>query len=369
LKKIILIYYVKNKLIRGRTYFSNLFSFLSKNFDLTIYSNECDYIIKDLNINCNFVELKSIGKIPIISSVIFNYNLKEKLAKDSWDVIINIHHSHIFFDDYKNHIRVVDINPLQNLGSGNNVRIDRRVMNYFYFRSLKKSDTIFTVGPQLKRYLEHNEIDSDKIKIFPHGVDLNIFDKKVHHSKKFDRFTVIHTGAPTNERGLEQIIDCFTSLKSIDPTIRFLNIGVSEKNEPILKNLIKEKGIEGNFEYKMQVSPEELSYYLSRCHVGLSLLENKGYYRTSPPQKLFEYFALALPVIANDIPTNTQYVSNLKNGVIINYNSDELMSSILKLKNDKILYEKLSDEAYQSSKKADLKIIQKLMLREINNLH
>ena len=52
------------------------------------------------------------------------------------------------------------------------------------------------------------------------------------------------------------------------------------------------------------------SKYLANSQVGLSLLSKNSYYMTSPPQKLFEYLSMGLPVIVNDVPTHTQYIKH-----------------------------------------------------------
>ena len=99
-KKIIFLYYIKKELTRGRTYFYNLFDFLSNNFDLTIYTNKVAFL-QSLDIKANFVQIPEIGKVPFFSYIFYNYQLNKIIASDTYDILISCHYSHILIKDTK----------------------------------------------------------------------------------------------------------------------------------------------------------------------------------------------------------------------------------------------------------------------------
>ena len=72
-KKLIALYSFNKEITRGRTYFYNLFEFLSENFNLTIYSNRVQFL-QNIGIKANFVHSPEMGKIPIFSHIFYNYN-------------------------------------------------------------------------------------------------------------------------------------------------------------------------------------------------------------------------------------------------------------------------------------------------------
>lgn len=94
---------------------------------------------------------------------------------------------------------------------------------------------------------------------------------------------------------------------------------------------------------------------ISKSGIGISLLENNDYFKTSPPTKLFEYMSSGIGIIANDIETHTEYIKNEYNGIIIKNNSEELSEAIIKLYNNKNLLIKISENAYLESHKYDWK--------------
>ena len=156
-------------------------------------------------------------------------------------------------------------------------------------------------------------------------------------------------------------------LTKIDSNIKFISIGNWNEQLKMWDSTLKELKLDKKILLRGVVDNKEIPKVLSEADVGISILEKNEYYNKSPPQKIFEYMAMGLPTIANDIPTHTDYIKDGYNGFIIN-SAEDLVEAVLKLKNDKKLYKKISENAKESAKKYDLKAIELKLKEHIDNL-
>ena len=58
--------------------------------------------------------------------------------------------------------------------------------------------------------------------------------------------------------------------------------------------------------------------------------------RFNPPTKLFECLAAGLPVLASNIRTHTRYITNWQNGLIFEYDGQDLARKLVELSERRI---------------------------------
>jgi glycosyltransferase involved in cell wall biosynthesis len=123
----------------------------------------------------------------------------------------------------------------------------------------------------------------------------------------------IYFGAITRGRGLEQAI----SLVGRHPTLRLRLIGPeawSYRSE--LDRFARGLGVRDRVELLPPVPPDQATLVMASADVGLALIEPTCLsYRLTLPNKLFEYVAAGLPVIASNLPVMAEFVEQTGAGL------------------------------------------------------
>ncbi|MFP4401440.1 MAG: glycosyltransferase family 4 protein [Candidatus Woesearchaeota archaeon] len=190
------------------------------------------------------------------------------------------------------------------------------VQDFFYKSFMKKARKIVTISEFTKKNWVKMGIHDDKIMVLPSGVDLKKF-KNITKSKKelrkelglpYDKKIVLYSGQLHYWKGVEVLIDAFGLID--DKKVWLYMLGGYKKDIDKYKKYAQKKGVErtiflGNKDHK------EVPSYLKSA--DLLVLPNSGKYRKSSlhtsPIKLFEYMASGVPVIASDLKSIRQVVS------------------------------------------------------------
>jgi glycosyltransferase involved in cell wall biosynthesis len=123
--------------------------------------------------------------------------------------------------------------------------------------------------------------------------------------------TLVYVGALTTRRGLEQAIEALPTAPGL--TLRFLGPGAAPYRR-LLRELAEQHGVTERLELSPPVAPHEVVTAIAPATAGLALIQpTPRSYALSLPNKLFEYIAAGLPVLASDAPTIRSFVEG--NGV------------------------------------------------------
>ena len=340
------------KYVVSSAYRINILKFFSKNYELIILTNDASFL-KERGIEAKYIDI-SYFTLPSLSYYfINNFIINLKLKALDYDLLVIWYDSLLFFNSKKPVFRFVNICPYQSIGyskKGDKIRLDRKLFLKMLVYSFKKSSFIVTVSPQLKQWLADYEVPEDKIRWLPMGVDLERFPTGNLPKKQEEEYILINTGGFLSIRGSNMIIKSMQALSNFDENIRYLSLGNRAEGIKKWNSTFREMEIENNIKLYGMIDNKKIPEFLSKAKIGISILEKNEYYSRSPPQKIFEYMAMGLPTIANDIPTHTEFIKDGYNGFIID-SAEEMVEAILKLKNDNELYEKMSTNARESAKK------------------
>jgi glycosyltransferase involved in cell wall biosynthesis len=99
------------------------------------------------------------------------------------------------------------------------------------------------------------------------------------------------------------------------------------------------------------VPVRELPEWTASADIGLCLVEALGEsYRLSLPNKLFEYLAAGLPVIASDLPEIARVLQDSRAGILVSPSSSEDVAAALRrLMTDSAFRNACRDNAWQAS--------------------
>jgi glycosyltransferase involved in cell wall biosynthesis len=126
--------------------------------------------------------------------------------------------------------------------------------------------------------------------------------------------TLVYAGALTTRRGLEQAIAALPAAPGL--RLRLLGPG-SPSYRRLLQRLAQEHGVAERVDLHPAVAPQDVVEAISPAAAGLALIQpSPRSYALSLPNKLFEYLAAGLPVLASDVPTIRSFVEGEGIGLI-----------------------------------------------------
>jgi len=124
---------------------------------------------------------------------------------------------------------------------------------------------------------------------------------------------LVYQGVLQEGRGIELIIKALKHLSKI----RFVIFGEGVAKGKF-ERLARENNAEGKIVFAGSIPYDELLNYTAGADLGVALIENvsKSYYYALP-NKLFEYIAAGVPVVASDLPQMKQVIEKYRVGEIV----------------------------------------------------
>ena len=198
----------------------------------------------------------------------------------------------------------------------------------------RQLDRVVCVVPDQQERFEQNKCNTILIRNLPRT---DIFENayKTQHDK-LDQ--LIYVGGLTMVRGAKIMVDIMVELKKSHPHLKLLLLGPF--NEPYVEenimNYIQDKNVQDVVEHISFVPHEKVPEYIVQSKVGLIPWQpNQQMLRMVFPNKVFEYMACGVPVIASDLPSMKYIFNQSKSGIIVKADDPvEYASAIRTLLND-----------------------------------
>jgi len=358
-----------------------IIKYLSRKFQATIYTNQ-EKFIKERFLECQVIELVNPNKLnfPILSDILYWKHIANKINKVSFDFVFMIYstspvtfwlklpvfqyvHQYGLRTDNKGHIfqkiRKMIFKPLH---------------NWLILRGLKRSQINFVVSQLI--------IDNFKKKGFtnleltPHGIDVRKYQNPhltndhnyLKELREKDYFLVTYIGWVKENRGFKLMLNSLQEAVMLDKKVVLIIAGADKNINKRIEDFKKGKNLEDHIVNLGIVDISLIPGILYYSNVCLSFLGDIPAYHISPPQKIVEYFAAGKPVICNKIETHELLVRHKKNGFILNDNSTEIAENIIKLKNDRILYNSMCLNAIETASEYDLNLVYGKMVQKITKV-
>jgi glycosyltransferase involved in cell wall biosynthesis len=162
--------------------------------------------------------------------------------------------------------------------------------------------------------------------------------------------TAIHVGALRPTYASEQLLDAMVLAAGTFPKIRFVVLGgiAGKLSNADLVEFLKNKGV---LQLVQQIPFSEVLGWLYASDIGISLVlpVDKNCYLAAP-QKLYEYFAAGLPVVAADVPTLRRVVTKYECGLLVDpFSPRDIASALIQLAQDDDLRQRMGQNARRAA--------------------
>ena len=236
-------------------------------------------------------------------------------------------------------------NPIENLSQMRVSSLRSMIGKYFIAtfrefvreRLLHRADLIFAVSDWLRDDLvEHKDIPGGKIMVASVGVDPVKFSPENGSSVKENcqlgtHKVVVYVGTLDLSRRLTLLLESFQKVRMKREDVKLLIVGDGNGKDTLL-NAARELGIENDVIFTGQVTKSCVPDYIAAADIGVSPVPPTDYYKYSSPIKLFEYMAMAKPVVANnEIPEHKGVLRESGGGLAVPFTPEAFAEAIIEL--------------------------------------
>ena len=243
--------------------------------------------------------------------------------------------------------------------------ISKRIFKFVLKRS--KIIKCFGVTKKLSLDLENYfGFDNNVIKVLHDAVDLEEFINKPEINNTSSKPILTYCGSLSYEKGTDLLIEAASKLEGFQIII----VGGLGTDVKIYSEKARNLNV-NNIRFIGQVLPFEVVNYLNSSDILLlpSSGKSKKSREYTSAMKLFEYLATGVPIVASDIPSNTEILTENKNCILFNSDdSDNLSQEVKRLWKDYSLREKISKNSIELSRQFTWKNRCKAIIDEIREI-
>ncbi|NOX46195.1 MAG: glycosyltransferase family 4 protein, partial [Chlorobi bacterium] len=187
------------------------------------------------------------------------------------------------------------------------------------------------------------QLPKDKVDIIYNYTNLQNGRKNVGFDKK--EFDAIYCGGITKFRGAWQILEAakIAKEKKGDLKVLFLGSWFPKELKNQMLDYIRENNLSQNVILHNNVPYEQVSDFYNKSRIGLGIFLPIGTHKIILQIKIFEYMNFGLPIIGSNFGHINNYIRNNNTGINVDpENPKEIANALLKLLNDKDLYQQFS---------------------------
>ncbi|GBE52556.1 putative glycosyltransferase EpsD [bacterium BMS3Bbin14] len=182
--------------------------------------------------------------------------------------------------------------------------------------ALPRFDHVLVVIDEAKKVAMRAGASSDKITIVGNTPQL-ADDKSVPEplSQFQDHYLAVYTGGIQLGRGLQVVFEAIPLIVTKIPHFMFIIIGAGYAVEQ-LKQMAREQAVDRFICWVGWVNHEVLFQYIGTADIGIIPHYRSAHVDTTIPNKIFDYMACGLPVIASDAPPLQRVVEETGAGLV-----------------------------------------------------
>jgi glycosyltransferase involved in cell wall biosynthesis len=214
------------------------------------------------------------------------------------------------------------------------IRLSYRLERFLYARATH----ILVNSPAYKEYIVGKGVPARKITFIAYGSDINMFNPGIDGSSVRERlglnnkFMVLYAGTIGQAHDLYTVLRAAKRL-SHDSHIQFVFFG-DGKERPNLEGEAQRLGLQ-NVLFAGVCPKKEIPTVIASADACLAILQNLKMFRTTYPNKVFDYMASARPTVLVIDGVVREVIEASNGGVFVEPGNDELLANaILTLSRD-----------------------------------
>jgi glycosyltransferase involved in cell wall biosynthesis len=174
-------------------------------------------------------------------------------------------------------------------------------------------------------------VPADKVVVVPNGVDTTFFQPRVDAPRTFEGFTIVYSGGLEPWQGIESLLRSIHAVRVEDG---FALHAVIAGDGPVRRGcekLARELGLAECVHFLGTVSREAVPAVIASGDVGYSgHTDTQGRAVFRSPLKLYEYMAMAKPIISSAVADAVDLVVNGETGYLFDAGSTDGLSQALR---------------------------------------
>lgn len=216
----------------------------------------------------------------------------------------------------------------------------------FSLKVFKKFHKIFIVSEDAKnKFISFLPEFTNKTQVFYNRISPLIIKKKADEGLGFEEnykgIRILTVGRLTQEKGQELCINVLRKLKEDGYEVKWYCIGEGNSRN-LYEQIIKRYRLEDDF---ILLGAKSNPYpYMKQCDIYVQPSKHEGYCITLAEARCFDN-----PIIATNFSGANEQIINGKNGLIVNYNENEMYQAIKRIIEDKELKNNLSKKIYSDT--------------------
>jgi glycosyltransferase involved in cell wall biosynthesis len=198
--------------------------------------------------------------------------------------------------------------------------------------AIRWSQAVITICPDLQRTVEALRSKTPSVLI-----ENSLFDEIDYHDrgdeipeslvnwKRFDgRRIVLYTGTFEHYQGIPLLLESISDVAQRRPGVLFVLIGGNPKQLVAMRDLAETLGVKNHVIFTGILHPNTVKRFIRKADV----LVSPRMHGTNSPLKLYEYLSSGRPIVATNLETHTQVLSE-KVAVLVPCTPQALASGIL----------------------------------------
>jgi glycosyltransferase involved in cell wall biosynthesis len=217
---------------------------------------------------------------------------------------------------------------------------------------LNTCSAVITVGPDLERYVK--SVGENIRVVMIENIALHAYQTPVqpeqvkHLEKKLNiegRLPIVYTGTYERYQGLDMALKCADIVRKKYPNVIFIVVGAKVQQAQEWTEKASRMGLNDHTLFLDVVSPEDSMVYLSSASVLISPRLDG----TSTPLKIYSYLHAEKPIVATNITSHTQVLTN-DTALLVEPNENAFAEGILQILDNPELARQLGENAHQLAK-------------------
>lgn len=196
---------------------------------------------------------------------------------------------------------------------------------------LPHCDHVFVQSEQMKQNLVRLGIASSQMTVVPMGVPERLLNWHTQHHVQIVPFRLVYIGIMTPERHLEMVLNAFAIIKQQVPQASLLMVGdgVHPSERQQLEQHALALGLKDAVTFTGFVPIATAWQYAASASVCLSPIYPSDLLNAGSPTKLYEYMALARPVVCNYQAEQSQVIADSQVGVCVDWDAESFAEACI----------------------------------------